>query len=394
MSWHALCSSSAQGEDEMWVWMSAAAFAGTTSWVVGDVVNVRADTDASAEAVARLPIGTMLRAGESRDGWTWVQLANRPDDHAISGWVRSDLLVPEPPTVEGLLARADAQAFADERASWEGRARSLDPWHPLVVERFGAPPDPIELAICDGERVWHVGSWGDEGITPSGLRDDGSFVGQDALEKQARILGARTWYAHEWAHHGTFATPFVASQAATEDDGERWGPRQAQEGDTQIVLGACEAWQEGHFYATAPLSPQATRPIGAAKLAKVAHGRPEDVSGVIAVRPDLPGELVEVVTLELTPRRSCGESIEDAKLVTGAFWTLLDAQGAAVEPFLVNIDGSVQPGLGLVAWYGTPRGTLGAVLGHDGLTQVTSLVRVGPSGQAAVDHVVLRYFGC
>ena len=360
-------------------------------WVYGDVVNLRERPDEGARSVGRMPIGTKLEPIRTTEGWVEVRVTERPEPHAIIGWIRDDLVTDTPLTVKALLAKADADPV--DRARWLDRAAALDPWDEAVIEAAGDPTGPIWIAQCDGARIWLVGKADPRTFLVSApfLDAQGELRSADPVGATIREVAPLTWYINGWTWpRGTLATPYAAPFNAIEDNpNDGWGPREAPaSGEVSIVLGACEPPLVGATFTTAPLTQHPTTPAGGAALKAALKEADASVVGAVAHRGPRGG--VEVATLRWMIRPSCTDGSD---YDTGAVYVWTAADGVATEPFTVNFEDDLRPGTGTAAWY-TWRGIHVGFLYGAWLDAVTSVIRLDAAGHGTLTHLPFRYLGC
>lgn len=101
---------------------------------LADVVNVRKQPSSQGEVVAQLRIGTQVERSGANEEWTRITVGRGRG--AVSGWIKSDLLSSECPTLESSLQRAEQTSDPAERQTWLERAFALDPHVPEVGERL------------------------------------------------------------------------------------------------------------------------------------------------------------------------------------------------------------------------------------------------------------------
>lgn len=364
---------------------------------IGDVVNMRSAPGERARLVAQVPIGTTFFVEEQGAEWTRVEVVDRPAEHALVGWVRNDLLTNRLGSAETLVDKAKATDDPAESKMWLDRARAADPWNGTVVRELGEPSGPIWIGQCDGERVWLVGRANprDLSVQSAMTGPDGLYLPLEQHEKIARSLGTVAWYQGGGRYPGRFITPFVAPINAIDDTeaSDAWS-NAAELGDgvqVEVVVGACDPYERGQVYTTAPLEPLSSVPAGFAGVRNalaVAARSAGEVSGVVARLGPTGG--TEIALMRQATMDSCGG---DGEVGMGTFWTWAAADGVATEPFIVNFDGDVGTGTGLAAWYAWRGVPVGFVYGS-GMESVTSVIRLDDEGHGRVEHLAFRYFGC
>ncbi len=94
---------------------------GQTVYALGSGVNLRAGPDPAAAAVVVVPIASPLKVLTVAGDWTQVAFGRR------RGWMRSNVLSAEKPTLDNVMARYNAASALEERRVWIERAAALDP---------------------------------------------------------------------------------------------------------------------------------------------------------------------------------------------------------------------------------------------------------------------------
>ena len=105
---------------------TAAAYAGDQRYVIATVVNLRELPSMDARIVGKLPIATRVEIQQSE--WQWVKVvAQNGDRKTQRGWVDSEFIVTELPTIELLLTKFDLTPEDDQqtRLMWAERAMAL-----------------------------------------------------------------------------------------------------------------------------------------------------------------------------------------------------------------------------------------------------------------------------
>lgn len=367
----------------MWPLLLSAAFAGQV-YALGDVVRLRAAPDTHAEVTARAPIGTPLEVHGSRGAWLQVTVADRPPAHALTGWVRSDLVAADPITLDGLLDRASGP----EGAVWHDRAAAFDPGDPRVIAARGAPSE-VWLAQCHAGRVWGLGVSDAAGFHDGALDRAGDAVPEATLRTRAAQLGAVAWYTEEGrTAPGRFAAPFLVPRTDIfESDGTPWSPGASESPPDAVVLGPCRPDEEDRVFATMPLR---ALPVATPRPA-VAPALPDGVGPVAAalVR-DAPDGGREARIEAETGIPSCGG---DEGRGQGLFWAWADPGAPTPAPLFVEMTPDGRADRAFARWFAVNGQHVGFVSGH-GLTTITFVVRAGPGGAADVTPVVIRMYGC
>lgn len=187
-----------------------------TAFVLGSRVNLRAQAGNEGRIVATLRIGTQVEVLAISQQQVRVRAGNGDE-----GWVSTELLTPELPTVQLCLERAATTQNAEQRV-WLERARELAPWNLQVLTQLRDayqkqrdpraellartldPTSPLMLTTClQGQcRVWLE-------------LDQGRFStpappGPDAAEKKRRLERVRAiegWFPLENQRLAGWYTP-------------------------------------------------------------------------------------------------------------------------------------------------------------------------------------------
>ena len=135
---------------------TAAAYAGDQRYVIATVVNLRELPSMDARIVGKLPIATRVEIQQSE--WQWVKVvAQNGDRKTQRGWVDSEFIVTELPTIELLLTKFDLTPEDDQqtRLMWAERAMALGPTNVEVVKRFkgDAAASVAKLATSSADKL-------------------------------------------------------------------------------------------------------------------------------------------------------------------------------------------------------------------------------------------------
>lgn len=322
----------------------------------------------------RLRIGSEV-AVEARQGdWAQVRLVGRPDAHPVAGWVHADLLGPQRPRLDALLADPSDPVAVE-------RATTLDPYSAEVRAAWAAShaealvDSSIFVAQCLDDRAVVIGE-----LTAEGLRH------VDASERPALLerLATEAWYAGPRPIEGTpFPSPF-ASAIDNEEPVSAYEAGVSLLGDEvqrKLVLGPCEG---DVVYATHPLTPIRATPAPARpfRLAALDHIT-MPLRGATA-RAALPGAtwLELTVDVDMHPA-DCGGVHEE--WVQASLVRLIDPGSSQVIHDLGSVEG---PAL----WVELGEQRLG-IYTHRLLTRTRStLVLDGDVPEAL--SVVHNYWGC
>jgi hypothetical protein len=392
-----------------WLALAGFAFAGSglsearvSGFVIADAVRLRDAATPDALEVARLRIGTEVVV-TGRDGdRVRVRMVDRPEDWPIEGWM-PERLVGGPPSVEALVAAADAASTADRVVLLE-RAVALDPQREDVWRSLDGAYDAAGITVGRRTRPGDEGGWVGvcrRGRTELVARVDadgvvapaaGWEVDPDALRAEISRVAAGPWFvAPTGAPEVVMGTPFPAPflTAAWNDDPSPWAPQPDPETDANvIVLGPCVA--DGPV-ATVPLwsaRASAFDAVSARSALDVAVG--ETLGVTLAPTPE--PSLVEVSQRVLTTWRSCGGDGEVREAVGVA---LVGPDGAIARSGGPWEAGPVSMGPG--SWWGA---RIGGEQVHVRLSEAewyldggVSVGVVGPGGYGEA-HVMLESWGC
>lgn len=116
---------------------TTATYAGDQRYVIATAVNLRELPSIDAKIIGKLPIATRVEIQQSE--WQWVKVvAQNGDRNTRRGWVDSEFIVRELPTIELLLTKFDQTPEDDQqtRLMWAERAMALEPANVEVVRRF------------------------------------------------------------------------------------------------------------------------------------------------------------------------------------------------------------------------------------------------------------------
>lgn len=262
-------------------------------YVVGDVVNVRAEPRADAAVRWRLRINTEVDVLDTGTGWSQVRMVGRPEASPVTGWIASSLLGTTPlddHVVAERARKAWAAGEVDTALREAQRAFALDPGHRGHAEQlrdlYRAVDRNVDaarvmavhegthgvfLGVCDGSRVSLVAHWQPGGplTDVSGTAFRHQEVARDLQAQMMRDAAATPWFiATPEQSEPVSGTPFPRPfQTTLWNEGTRQmhaSPEAEPCGSECVVrLGTCT--EAGAVYATAPLEPTPIVAVGQQK---------------------------------------------------------------------------------------------------------------------------------